>query len=167
MEIENQQVLFSNIEQDNPKGKGRSEEDECNIIHEILSEILIERKVSVVELARELKVPYTTIDDWLKGRSVPLAGKNLLNLFIFSKVPLEYLCFGIGDKNHYEKYEQLLGFFEFCLKEIGSEKSIEKIKEKLFETHHSIEEMGERVEFEEGESVGSGRFKREDSQFYG
>lgn len=139
----NQLALVDEIPQDNPEGKKKGEEDKCNVIGESLQELMAEKKLNVAELAAKTKIPFTTMDDWTNGRTIPFAGKNLLNLSKFLNVPLEFLCYGIGDKSFHKKYELLLEFFEYALRELSNESDevFKGIKDKVKEIEEKFEQL--------------------------
>ena len=92
--------LFDNIPTDNePKKKPKTFQ---NCLADIFNEILYERKMKLVMVHKETNIPFPTLDDWIKGKSCPLADDNLMVLSKYLGVNLEFLCYGIGSPDSIE-----------------------------------------------------------------
>ena len=100
---ENQPALFENIEKDNePTKKAKSY---YNCIADVLNEILFERKISLSRVQKDTGIPFPTLDDWIKARTIPLTDDNLMVLAKYLNTPLEHLCYGIGQEENFIKNE--------------------------------------------------------------
>ena len=97
MKIEiNQTALFENIPQDNFPTRKQKTFNNC--VADTLNEILFERKLTLARVQKDTNIPFPTLDDWIKGKSVPLADDNLMVLAKYLNVTLEFLCFGLGQE---------------------------------------------------------------------
>jgi hypothetical protein len=99
-QIKNLIPLFSDIPTDNtPKKKQKTF---TNCLADTFNEILFERKIQLAKVQRETNIPFPTLDDWIKGKSCPLADDNLMVLSKYLGVNLEFLCYGIGSPDSIE-----------------------------------------------------------------
>lgn len=97
MEKENQLPLVSDIPMDNPDALLKKKKKRyTNCIGEILMELIEERKLSLAKVHRDTEIPFPTLDDWAKSKSVPLTDENLMVLKNYFGVNIEYLCYGVG-----------------------------------------------------------------------
>lgn len=99
----NQLPFFENIPMDNPDGKKKKKKKYGNCIGDVLREILEERKLSIAKIHKDTEIPFPTIDDWSKSKSVPLTDENLYILKKYLGVSIEYLCYGTGIRSSLEK----------------------------------------------------------------
>lgn len=99
------------IPQDNPDAKKKKKKLIQNILCENLLELIEERKINLATVVRETGIPFTTADDWANARSIPLTDENIAKLARYFNVTIDYLCFGIGSRNHYVIHEKLLDFY--------------------------------------------------------
>ena len=84
-----------------------------NCLADIFNEIIFDRKIPLAKVQKETNIPFPTLDDWIKGRSCPLADDNLMVLTKYLDTNLEYLCFGIGCEDSRElQVKRLAAFFK-------------------------------------------------------
>ena len=93
-----------------------------NCLADIFNEIIFDRKIPLAKVQRETNIPFPTLDDWIKGRSCPLADDNLMVLTKYLGTNMEYLCYGIGCEDSRETQVERLATFFGC-----DEESIEMI----------------------------------------
>lgn len=104
-------ITGEEIPQDNPDAKKKKKKLIQNILCENLLELIDERKINLATVVRETGIPFTTADDWANARSIPLTDENIAKLARYFNVTIDYLCFGIGSRNHYVIHEKLLDFY--------------------------------------------------------
>lgn len=104
MKVEkNQPALFDEIPQDNfPNKKPKTFR---NCVADNFNEILFERDISLARVQKDTGIPFPTLDDWIKARTIPLTDDNLMVLARYLNVPLEFLCYGIGEEETIIKNE--------------------------------------------------------------
>lgn len=69
-----------------------------NCLQDMLLELMDERKVSLAQIQKETKIPFSTLMGWHDGSvNCQIADKNLLALARFFNVSLEFLVYGIGN----------------------------------------------------------------------
>lgn len=52
--------------------------------------LLQERKVKTAEVSRQTGIPYSTLNEWSKGKTKKISGENLNKLAEFFDVPVDY-----------------------------------------------------------------------------
>jgi transcriptional regulator with XRE-family HTH domain len=83
-----------------------AEDDGC-CISDMILELMDSRNVSFEEILKQTGIPHPTLNDWIKGKTTPLTGRNLLKLAQFFNVHIHYLCFGIGtDEPAFNNFEK-------------------------------------------------------------
>lgn len=113
--IANLVPLFSQeeLKPDTAPSKAVKPKTFTNCIADIFNEIIYERKIPLAKVQRETNIPFPTLDDWIKDRSVPLADDNLMILTRYLDTNIEYLCFGIGCEDSRQKQvSRLAEYFE-------------------------------------------------------
>jgi hypothetical protein len=85
-----------------------------NCLADIFNEMIFDRKIPLAKVQRETNIPFPTLDDWIKGRSCPLADDNLMVLTKYLDTNLEYLCFGIGCEDSRQTQSQRVADFFGC-----------------------------------------------------
>ena len=83
-----------------------------NCLADIFNEIIFDRQIPLARVQRETNIPFPTLDDWIKGRSCPLADDNLMVLTRYLDTNMEYLCYGIGcEDSRQVQSERLAAYF--------------------------------------------------------
>lgn len=52
--------------------------------------LLQERKVKTAEVSRQTGIPYSTLNEWSKGKTKKISGENLEKLAAFFNVPVDF-----------------------------------------------------------------------------
>jgi hypothetical protein len=98
-----QSLFEEDIEQDNiPKKKPKTF---TNCLAENFSMIIFERKISLSKVQKDTSIPFPTLHDWVRGKTIPLADDNLMVLSKYLEISLEYLCFGVGSESKEDSLE--------------------------------------------------------------
>ncbi len=122
-------IIGDVIPQDNPNAKKKKKKEINNCLCENLLELIEERKINLATVVRETRIPFTTADDWANARSIPLTDENIAKLARYFNVTIDYLCFGIGKRNHYLIHEKLYEFFYKVVSKNPEIKTFEEYKE--------------------------------------
>lgn len=98
-ELKNQLTLVPEIPMDNPDAlKKKKKKEIANCLTDILNEIFFERKLTVSKVVKDTGIPFTTLDDWMNGRTeVQYLDENIAKLARYLNVSIEYMAFGIGE----------------------------------------------------------------------
>lgn len=99
-EEKNQVALFESIPQDAVVFKKIKKFNNC--VSDIFHEVISERKISLARVQKDTEIPFPTLDDWIKGRTIPLTDENIMILARYLNLDLEYLLFGIGSESSIE-----------------------------------------------------------------
>jgi transcriptional regulator with XRE-family HTH domain len=92
---------------------------------DILHALMKERKISGRSLAKELDVPYKTLQEWLgPGARMPRDPEVLKKVSDYFRVSVHYLLFGVEDQRSLigeilDKTEIHTGLYEITVKRVG------------------------------------------------
>lgn len=65
--------------------------------------LLQERKVKTAEVSRQTGIPYSTLNEWSKGKTKKISGENLNKLAEFFDVPVDYFYTYTYDGKEYQE----------------------------------------------------------------
>lgn len=91
---------------------------------DILQKLMAERNLSGRFLAKELRISYKTLQDWVgPSARMPRDPETLRALAAYFKVSVHYLLFGVEDPNNFiseilEKSDIHTGIYEISVKRI-------------------------------------------------
>lgn len=86
--------MFAELPVDNPK---KTDPENC-LAHNFRQRI-DDLNLELVDAQRETEIPWSTLMDWYRGkRKAQIADKRLYKLARFLKTSVEWLCFGVGEK---------------------------------------------------------------------
>jgi len=93
----------------------------------ILERLMRQRKITGKALARELGVPYRTVQEWIGGggRKMPRDPDVLKEIARYFQVSVHFLLYGYEDDNNFigeifEKTEIHTGLYEITVKRVSS-----------------------------------------------
>ena len=92
-------------------------------LKDVLKRLLKKDGISITYLSKRTKVPVQTIHNWLNGME-PRSISQLRKIADYFEVSLDYLCFGIEQKETQKGFEQYkeeinAGVFEVVLRRVG------------------------------------------------
>lgn len=65
--------------------------------------LLRERKVKTAEVSRQTGIPYSTLNEWSKGKTKKISGENLEKIAAFFNVPVDYFYTQSFDLKEYKE----------------------------------------------------------------
>lgn len=102
----------------------KEEKPRENCLQEMILEIMNERGLKDAEVVKAINVPFSTWHGWISGEvRAPLLDGNLKRTWKLFNVPLEYLCFGVGEDRYKYDFSNAKGFD-------GFQEMIKRIKKK-------------------------------------
>ena len=61
-------------------------------------QLLEERNVKTAEVSRKTGIPYSTLNEWSKGKTKKISGENLKKLAAYFDVPVDYFYTNVSDQ---------------------------------------------------------------------